>query len=175
MSDERLKKSVDNRESRAMNDRPVTEERALSDDDRVAMFRQQFFQSALPDLPSIPGWHTCWLTTVNPRDSIHTRIRLGYQPIRPDEIPGWEHTSIKTGEWAGYVGVNEMLAFKLPMNLYEMYMREAHHDAPLREDEKLLDTVRGIQQQAQRIGGDVKVGDGMSDIGDKRIARFDLR
>lgn len=173
-TDDRLKKSADNRESREMTDRPVVEERALSDDARIEMFRQQFFQSALPDLPPIPGWHTCWLTTTNPRDSIHIRIRLGYKPIKPEEIPGWEYASIKTGEWAGYIGVNEMLAFKLPMSLYEKYMQEAHHDAPMREEGKLRDTVEFMQQQAQAAGGRVSVGDGMSEIGDERLGRFEL-
>ena len=61
MTDERLKKSAgDNRQSRAVEDRTKTENRALSDDERVEMFRQQFFQSSLPDLPKIPGWHMCW-------------------------------------------------------------------------------------------------------------------
>ena len=57
MSDERLKKSAgDNRTVREMEDRTKTENRELSDDERVEMFRQQFFQSSLPDLPKIPGW-----------------------------------------------------------------------------------------------------------------------
>lgn len=174
MSDERLKKSVDNRESRAMADRAVTENRELTDEARVEMFRQQFFQSALPDLPSIPGWHTCWLTTTNPRDSIHVRLRLGYQPIKPEEIPGWEYTSVKTGEWAGYIGVNEMLAFKLPISLYEKYMQEAHQDAPMREEGKLQDSVEAMKAQAQRAGGQLLVGDGMSEVGTERQGRFEL-
>jgi hypothetical protein len=73
MNDERFKKLAGvEREARAMKDRAVTENRDISDDERVEMFRQQFFQSSLPDLPKIPGWHMCWLTTTNPRDSIQT-------------------------------------------------------------------------------------------------------
>jgi len=99
MNDERLKKSPDLvRQSRGATDRNVTEERAISDDDRVEMFRSQFFNEALPDLPKIPGFHTCWLTTTNPRDSIQQRIRLGYEPIKAEDVPGWEYVTIKTGE-----------------------------------------------------------------------------
>ena len=59
-NDERLKKMVDPaRRSRAMDDRAVTENRELSDDDRIQMFRDSFYQSALPDLPEIPGYHVC--------------------------------------------------------------------------------------------------------------------
>lgn len=174
MSDERLKKSADVREGRAATDRPVAENRAISDDERVEMFRQQFFQSALPDLPPIPGWHMCWLTTTNPRDSIHVRMRLGYEPVKPEDIPGWEHVSVKTGEYAGFIGVNEMLAFKLPMSLYEKYMREAHHDAPNREEEKLTDTADFMAQQARATGSQLVEGDGMGDFRDKRSAQFEL-
>ena len=77
-NDERLKKSVgDGRGDRAMVDRAVTEDREISDSDRLDMFRQQFFHASLPDLPKIPGYHVCWLTTTNPRDTINMRMRLG--------------------------------------------------------------------------------------------------
>jgi len=174
MSDERLKKSAENRTDRAMEDRAVSENRSLTDDERVEMFRQQMFQSALPDLPKIPGYHACWLTTTNPRDSIQVRLRLGYEPIKPEDIPGWEYVTVKTGEWAGFIGVNEMLAFKLPVSLYEKYMQEAHHDAPMREEEKLSDTAEFMQQQARASGSNLSMGDGMSDLADSRMARFEL-
>lgn len=175
MTDERLKKTAgDNRTSRAMQDRAVTEDRVVTEDERVEMFRQQLFQSALPDLPKLPGWHTCWLTTTNPRDSIQTRLRLGYEPIKPEDVPGWEYATIKTGDWNGFIGVNEMLAFKLPMSLYERFMREAHHDAPLREEEKLSDTAEFMKQQAERQGAKLSMGDGMVEIGQTRRAQFEL-
>jgi hypothetical protein len=175
MSDERLKKSAsDIRENRVETDRPAVENRELSDDQRVEMFRQQFFQSSLPDLPRIPGWHMCWLTTTNPRDSIQTRIRLGYQPVKPEDVPGWEYATLKTGDWQGFIGVNEMLAFKLPMSLYEKYMQEAHHDAPLREEEKLTETAEFMEQQARASKSKLIVGEGNSEMGQRREARFEL-
>lgn len=175
MEDERIKKSADEgRRARAMVDRSVTEDRALSDSERVTMFRQQFYQSSLPDLPKIPGWHVCWLSTSNPRDSIHMRMRLGYEPIKPEDIPGWEYVTLKTGEWEGFIGVNEMLAFKLPMSLYESYMREAHHDAPNREEDKLQDTTTYMAQQAKSSKSRFDIEDGSAELGEKREAKFDL-
>ena len=164
-NDERLKKQSDPaRRSRAMDDRSVTESRELSDDDRVQMFRDAFYQSALPDLPDIPGYHVCWLTTTNPRDSIHRRLQLGYEPVQPQEVPGMEYATLKTGEWQGFIAVNEMLAFKLPMSLYEKYMQEAHHDAPAREEGKLADTADFLREQAERSGSTMMEGDGISDL-----------
>jgi hypothetical protein len=175
MTDERLKKSAgEGRENRAMEDRAVTENREISDEQRVEMFRQQFFQSSLPDLPTIPGWHMCWLTTTNPRDSIQTRIRLGYEPVKPEDVPGWEYATLKTGDWNGFIGVNEMLAFKLPISLYDKYMREAHHDAPMREEEKLTDTADFLENQARASKSRLTMGDGNKEIGQQRDAVFDL-
>ena len=156
------------RTDRRMQDRNVTQDRALSDDERVAEFRQQFFQSALPDLPKIPGYHVCWLTTENPRDPIHSRIRLGYEPVRADEIAGWEHSLVKSGEFEGCISVNEMIAFKLPLQLYEEYMRINHHEAPLSEEEKLSAQIRAMEAEmnaASKGAVELELEDGTAALG----------
>lgn len=167
--DNRLKKPADfdvvgRRETRGSSDRNVTENRELSEDDRLEMFRNTLFNDALPDLPDIPGYHLCWLTTTNPRDPIHRRMQLGYEAVKPEEVPGMEYASVKTGEWSGFIGVNEMLAFKLPMSLYEMFMNEAHHTAPLREEDKLAEVADIMREQAARAGGSLLEGDGMQEL-----------
>ena len=146
--DERQKKSIDaDRQPRAMENRAVTEDRKISDDDRLAMFRQTLFQERLPNLPKLEGYHVCWLSTNNPTDSIQTRQLLGYEQITLADVPGWDHASIKTGEMAGMIAVNEMLAYKIPNVLYQKYMTESHQDAPNREAQKLTDTVKFIEDQ----------------------------
>lgn len=175
-TDERLKKELGvGRQSREMEDRQVIENREVTDDDRLEMFRAQLFNDALPDLPNIPGYHMCWLTTTNPRDPIHRRIQLGYEPIKASEVPGMEFASVKTGEWAGMVGVNEMIAFKLPETLYQRFMQEAHHDAPLREENKLAETAEIMRQQAEGSGSTLFEGDGMMEMREHnpRIGLFD--
>jgi hypothetical protein len=91
-------------------------------------------------------------------------MRLGYEPVKPEDVPGWEYATIKTGEYVGMIGVNEMLAFKLPMRLYETYMREAHFAAPLREDEKLQAMVDQMKDGIMAAGGAIIEGDGMRDL-----------
>lgn len=137
------------RRSRASDDRDGAQNRELTDAARLDEFRKTLFQSVLPDLPPIRGYHVCWLTTTNPRDSIAGRIRLGYEPVQQNDVPGWEHASLKTGEYQGCIGVNEMVAFKLPIHLYEMYMREAHHNQPLEEEGKLSSVIDVIREQAE--------------------------
>lgn len=175
-TDERLKKELGvGRQSREMEDRKVVENREVTDDDRLEMFRAQLFNDALPDLPDMPGYHMCWLTTTNPRDPIHRRIQLGYEPIKASDVPGMEFASVKTGEWAGLIGVNEMIAFKLPESLYQRFMQEAHHDAPLREENKLAETAEIMRQQAEGSGSTLFEGDGLMEMRDNnpRVGLFD--
>ena len=155
----------------ASNRKSANQVRVLSDEERLDEFRKSFFQSVLPDLPPIPGYHVFWLTTTNPRDSIPGRVRLGYEPVKSEDIPGWEHATMKTGDYAGCIGVNEMIAFKLPMNLYEAYMREAHHTQPLYEEEKLssvLDVIREEASMAAKSGArgiKFEIEEGMAELG----------
>lgn len=136
------------RKSRREDDRVYTEDRVVTDEERLNEFRKSFFQSVLPDLPEIPGYHVCWLTTTNPRDPIQGRVRLGYEPVKAHEIPGWEYMSMKSGEYEGCIGVNEMVAFKLPNHLYEAYMAEAHHHQPQHEEDKLSSIVDVVRERA---------------------------
>jgi hypothetical protein len=170
--DDRLKKEIGaGRRSRASEDRTVTEDRVRTDDDRLAMFRQQMFNDALPDLPPIPGYHVCWLTTTNPRDSIHRRMMLGYTPVTLEDAPGLDHSTLKTGEYAGLLGINEMIAFKLPMHLYEAFMQEAHHIKPAQEAERLNYEAQSLLEQGKRSGLQIEMEEGMAEIGSNEPAR----
>lgn len=137
------------RSSHRSGDRTVANSRTLTDQQRLDEFRKTFYHSVLPDLPPIPGFHVCWLTTTNPRDPIVARLRLGYEPVTTHDVPGWEYASLKTGEYSGCIGVNEMVAFKLPEHLYEAYMYEAHHAQPL-DQEQRLSAVHEIKEMAAR-------------------------
>lgn len=155
----RVRGRSESRADRANGDRPISQSRELTDAERVDMLRRSFFQSALPDLPEIDGYHVCWLTTQNPRDPIHGRIRLGYELIQAHEIPGFESMGLKTGDYAGAIGVNEMVAAKLPNHLYEAFMREVHFDQPLREEEAIYANAMAVSEeaaQAAKRGGRMK-------------------
>lgn len=145
--------------------------RELDDQERLAQFRMSLYQSILPNLPKIKGYHVIWLTTNNQADSIPGRMRMGYEPIKPSEVPGFESLSIKSGEYQGLIGVNEMLAFKIPLHLFQMYMTESHHTRPLEEEQKLSDAVAAVEEQMRqaargRAGRRVKVQveEGFEDI-----------
>lgn len=149
----------------------TTENREYTEDERLQMFRMQLYNDRLPNLPDMPGYHVCWLTTANTGDTIQTRSRMGYELIRAEDVPGMDLIVQKTGDYVGCVMVNEMIAARLPMSLYLRYMQEAHHDAPLREEEKLEDTAQLMREQAERSGGRLIESEAMREIGDYAPAR----
>ena len=142
MKDDRIKKdlSVGGRESRASQDvslRASATDDMASAQERRRMFRNEWVQESLPKPPDIPGYHLCWLSTTNGYDPIHKRMRMGYQPVRIDEVPGFENYKVKAGEHEGFVACNEMLLYKLPEDVYQQIMEELHHYAPQDEADKI--------------------------------------
>lgn len=151
--------AVKTRGSRSAEDREQTQERELTDKERVDMLRRSLFQAALPDLPKKPGFHRCYLTTANPRDPIHGRIRLGYRLLKAEDIPEFSDLATKGGNYDGCIMVNEMIAAELPIHLYEAFMRESHHDAPLQQEEAIYNDAMAVSEQAAqaaRRGGRMK-------------------
>ena len=96
--DSRIKRtSRADRESRAQQDesRAAPEEHMVSSEERRRMFRSEWLQEALPTPPEIPGFHLCWLSTTNQYDPIHKRLRMGYTPVKAEELPGFENFKVK--------------------------------------------------------------------------------
>jgi hypothetical protein len=172
--DSRLKRTAsESRSDRRANERRLSEDRQLSDSDRREAYRKGLYQSHLPDLPPIKGYHVCWLTTMNPKDSIAARMRLGYELIKAAEIPGFEFANVKTGEYSGCVGINEMLAAKLPLQLYEDYMTISHHEQPLEEEGAIVAEVLKQAEATHGFVGKVKLEDGTAQLGKgPRAPRF---
>ena len=146
--DERIKRNVRaGRENRAQEDvsRAAPEDNFALSEERRKMFRSEWLQEALPTPPEIPGYHLCWLSSTNSYDPIHKRMRLGYEPVKADELPGFEHLKVKAGEHVGFVACNEMILYKMPMEIYQEIMTDLHHRAPMEEQDK----IRVQQEQLQ--------------------------
>jgi hypothetical protein len=165
--DNRLKKNLNaGRESRATHDesRQSPESNFALSQERRKMFRDEFMQESLPTAPDIPGFHLCWLSTTNQYDPIHKRMRIGYTPVKVEEVPGFENYRVKAGEMEGFIACNEMVLYKLPEDIYQDYMAEVHHYAPLDEQEKIKvqqDQLLNARDSKGRALGQVE-GDGMN-------------
>ena len=147
--DTRLKKSLSagGRETRASEDasRAAPEGKFMSAQERRKMWSDEWTQSALPKVPELPGWHLCWLSTTNSYDSIDKRMRLGYVPVQADEFPGFDNYRVKAGEQTGFIACNEMILYKLPMEIYQEAMLQMHHELPMDEADKVRLQVEQLQ------------------------------
>lgn len=143
--DDRLKKEsgVATRGSRDNADAPRVQSdgMALSAAERRRQLRQDWVQEVLPSPPGIPGFHLCWLSTTNSTDPIHKRMQVGYQPVKITEVPGFEQYKIDGGQYDGCIACNEMLLFKIPMDIYQDIMAIYHHDMPLEQEQAIRDRV----------------------------------
>ena len=169
--DSRLKKSLSaggREQSRVSRDpvREAPEETFVSSEERRKMWKDEWTQSALPNAPDLPGWHVCWLSTTNSYDSIDKRIRLGYVPVKAEDVKGFENYRVKAGEHTGYIACNEMLLFKIPMDMYQEIMAHFHHDAPLEEANK-------IKMQAEQAVGRDSRGRALGQVEGEGIEQLD--
>ena len=168
--DSRLKKTLNSggREQRSSQDleRKAPEEKFMSSQERRKMFSDEWTQSALPKVPEITGWHLCWLSTTNGYDSIDKRMRLGYIPVKADELPNFENFRVKAGEDVGFVACNEMRLYKLPMDMYQEYMLQVHHEMPMEESDKVrlqVENLQGARDSRGRSLGQVE-GEGFGEF-----------
>jgi hypothetical protein len=167
--DTRLKKTLNagGREQRSSQDqdRAAPEEKFISKQERRKMWSDEWTQSALPKVPELPGWHLCWLSTTNSYDSIDKRIRLGYVPVKADELPQMQNNRVKAGEHEGYISCNEMLLYKIPMELYQEVMAHFHHEAPLEEANKIrLQAEQNVARDSRGKSLGQIEGDGLGQI-----------
>ena len=168
--DSRLKKSLSagGRETRASEDaeRQPPEDKFMSAQERRKMWSDEWTQSALPKTPEIPGWHLCWLSTTNSYDSIDKRMRLGYVPVKADELTGFDTYRVKSGENIGFVACNEMVLYKIPMDVYQDVMLQMHHERPMEEADKIRVQVENLQGTRDSSGKSLTQveGEGFGDL-----------
>lgn len=164
--DERIKKTPDSNRAARADSRTGADESLNSSQERRRMFRE-FSQEALPTPPSIPGWHFIWLSTTNQYDPIYKRMRMGYEPVKAEELPGYEHLRVKSGEHEGLISINEMILFKIPQEIYQEIMEEYHYNMPLEEEERLRANATPNDRDSNGKALGVVEGDGFSSLGSR--------
>jgi hypothetical protein len=149
--DARLKKDAGStmRDSRDNSDKERVQQDglALSAEERRRLLRNDWVQEVLPTPPAIPGFHLCWVSTTNSTDPIHKRLRMGYVPVKASEVPGFDQYLVKDGQFDGCVACNEMLLFKLPMQIYQDLMTIYHHDMPMEQEQAIRERVESTGER----------------------------
>jgi len=166
--DDNLKKSSGD-ESRASRDtsdvqRQDTDGTVMTRSERRKSFLSEWQQHALPTPPEIPGWHLCWLSTTSSYDPIHKRMRMGYEPVKASDVPGFEAYNVKTGDYKGFIAANEMLLFKIPNEVYQEIMEELHYYQPLDEEQSIKNGLMQSQDNNGKNLGSIE-GDGIAGLG----------
>jgi hypothetical protein len=178
--DERLSNNT-LRLNRGSEDRSVTENRESTDEvRRKERFRMlQDANTLLPVPPEIPGYHLCWLTTNNQKDSLEHRYRLGYSLVKPEELPGFSLSSQKDGSvTTDRITVNEMVLAKIDKNIWLENMTYLHHDLPQETMKNLRDSVRigqdGKGRSVAYSGGEFQggVSDGYNSLVSNKAPSF---
>lgn len=153
----------------------VSDARGMSNEELMARFRTAMFTNVLPLPPELVldgiTYHTIWLSTTNQGDPIAQREAQGYTRVLPEEMPGFCHMTVDSGQFAGSIVHREMILYKIPADLYQGYMAVNHHERPYAEEEKIRDTARYVKEMAREGGADVYLGDGTSEILNSRLRR----
>ena len=172
----RIRKDAASREDRAMSDRAITQRRQLTDGERVELLKRANFQSSLPNLPRIPGYHVCWVSTTHPSDTPQGREQLGYTFITRAEVPEFTYTDQKSDDFPGCVTWREMVGMKIPLSTYQLFMEELHHNEPARSEESIFNEALQAGEtaaQAAKRGGKMRaptVEAGTEELGQARDA-----
>ncbi len=131
--------------------------------------------TVLPAPPTIPGYHTIWLTTTNTQDSLERRYQLGYTLVTPEEVPGFNFGTHKSGSSVSSdrITINEMVLAKLPLQLYEAYLTHNHHTRPLKQEEAIsADNVISKMRDGRNNVIGIVEGEGHKELGKARPANF---
>ena len=152
-------------DDRILDRHEADDDREDLEDERLSLFLDTQHQTVLPTLPRQDGYHVCWLTTTNSRDTIHWRRSIGYELITLADHPEWSGIAAHSGEYAGYVCVGEMIAARITISQYNKYMRAMHHDLPLAEEEKLRSQTELMRRRAEQAGARVtEIGNGTAEV-----------
>jgi hypothetical protein len=143
-----------------------------SAEELAALLREDAMANALPTPPKIPGWHSCWLSTTNTYTPIQHYIRLGYVPVKPEEIPAWQYLKQHSAQIGDTITCNEMVLYKVTDSAYQQIMKTVHHDKPNAEAERLKANVDMMKDEHRDSEGNQLIheeGDGVGAVLDRKV------
>ena len=174
---DRLRERDNTRTDRADDDRAITEDGELSDEEALSLLETQWLSTRLPDPPQKQGFHRIWLSQTNQYTSIAFFERLGYRPVRPSDWPGHDALGLKSGQISpNLINVNEMVLYEISDAKYQLYMRHMHHRIPFREEDKIraiIDDLRGrLGNRGRNVSYETGDGDnGFAELEDRPMPR----
>lgn len=150
-------------DTRAMEQHVHVDNFSPEDMERFRQAIDKGMREILPEPPILPGYHVCYLSTTNTEDTIERRMSLGYTAVKPAEAPTFRQHVLKSGDQTGYIGVREMVLFKIPTELYLRIMKINHHDRPNEEQARLASQVSMEKDSSGRQLGKAE-GEGLEEL-----------
>jgi len=150
----------------------------MTREERIQMIRNEWAQVALPKPPDKPGIHWFWGSTTSTTDTVHRRLKLGYELVKKSELPDFKIEKANSADYGEYITCNEMILMKLPTEIYGDILNIFHHEMPLDEERSIRDQVENRKEELNgRAGKEIiqNVGEGLNNLGVSKKGRFDLR
>jgi len=147
----------------------------MSRQEYIQMLRNEWQQVALPRPPDRPGIHWFWGSTTSTTDTIHRRIKLGYELVKKSELPDFKIEKSNSAEYADYITCNEMILMKIPTERYLDVLSVFHHEMPLEEERSIREQVETRKEELNsKAGKEIiqNLGEGLANLGTAKKARF---
>lgn len=116
----------------------------------------------LAKLPEIPGYHVLWVNGASQSMGPRYYERRHYTFVTKEEAPDWQghSTSTTVSEHANYITCNEMVAMKVPEEIYQEYMLINHHERPLQLTGEHVDAAKNLRDASE---GAVRLEEGFGE------------
>ena len=157
-----------NRDDRSTADQPRTDDEGthLTMAQRKARLRAEWSNDVLPRIGDRNGFHYVWLSTTNSTDPVYRRLQMGYELVKPDDVPELgKQYHLTQGEYAGCVACNEMLLARIPDELYQELMLINHHERPLEEEQVLQANATSGEEDSKGNELLTVIGSGIDNLG----------
>ena len=132
--------------------------------------RAIFDDTLLPNLPTRPGYHRCWVSTTHNNDTPMRRVRLGYRFVKYEEVQaqGWgsDEYAVKDAShvYNGCVMWREMIAMETDEENFIAIMRELHHDQPMEQARGIYESLEAAGEEITDRGGRIAMAPGMDTL-----------
>ena len=125
--------------SRSSENRALTENRQASEQAFQVHLAVQ--QGQLPPFPAKPGFHRIYLSTTNQYDSIHSRLHMGYTPVKLEDLPEdfrkFATSNRGADGFSGCFSVNEMVLCEIEDWKYQQIRKHLEYDLPNQQEESI--------------------------------------
>ena len=138
------------------------------DNRALAADKDLWTDELLPDLSQyMPGWHCCWASRTNNRESVEVFQRRGYEFVTKEHLgEHYEGLFLQVRQSSGDYGTsdliscNEMVAMRIPDSAHHKNLTRFHAREPLEQQQGMIEKLNSGKLQYETSKDEA---DGMAD------------